>query len=151
MIDIEAPIIDNLKAVARAKNKDIEDVVAVVLNRPRHERLIHELREAGARIKLINDGDVAAAINTAFDHTGVDILFGSGGAPEGVLAAVALKCLGGELQGKLLPQNDDEVERCKQMGIDVNKVLRMDDLVKGDDAILPPPASPTASCCAACG
>lgn len=135
MIDIEAPIIDNLKAVAKAKNKDIEDVVAIVLNRPRHERLIQELREAGARIKLINDGDVAAAINTAFDHTGVDILFGSGGAPEGVLAAVALKCLGGELQGKLLPQNDAELERCKQMGIDVNKVLRMDDLVKGDDAI----------------
>lgn len=75
MIDIEAPIIDNLKAVAKAKNKDIEDVVAIVLNRPRHERLIQELREAGARIKLINDGDVAAAINTAFDHTGVDILF----------------------------------------------------------------------------
>ncbi|TXK89758.1 class II fructose-bisphosphatase, partial [Parageobacillus sp. SY1] len=98
MIDIEAPVIDNLKAVAKAKNKDIEDVVAVVLNRPRHERLIAELREAGARIKLINDGDVAAAINTAFDHTGVDILFGSGGAPEGVLAAVALKCLGGEIQ-----------------------------------------------------
>ena len=88
MIDIEAPVIDNLKAVAKAKNKDIEDVVAVVLNRPRHERLIAELREAGARIKLINDGDVAAAINTAFDHTGVDILFGSGGAPEGAVIMV---------------------------------------------------------------
>ena len=135
MIDINAPIIDNLKAVAKAKNKDIEDVVAIVLNRPRHERIIAELREAGARIKLINDGDVAAAINTAFDHTGVDILFGSGGAPEGVLAAVALKCLGGEIQGKLLPQNDAELERCKKMGLDVNRVLRMEDLVKGDDAI----------------
>ncbi|WP_243387107.1 class II fructose-bisphosphatase [Bacillus kexueae] len=134
-IDIEAPIIDNLKAVAKAKNKDIEDVVATVLNRERHQHIIHALREAGARIKLINDGDVAGAINTAFDHTGVDILFGSGGAPEGVLAAVALKCLGGEIQGKLLPQNDQELERCKNMGIDVNKVLRMEDLVKGDDAI----------------
>lgn len=134
-IDIDAPIIDNLKAVARAKNKDIEDVVATVLNRPRHEKIIAELREAGARIKLINDGDVAGAINTAFDYTGVDILFGLGGAPEGVLAAVALKCLGGEIQGRLVPQNDAEVERCKKMGIDVNQVLRMEDLVKGDDAI----------------
>ncbi|MBN6885020.1 fructose-1,6-bisphosphatase II [Cytobacillus horneckiae] len=134
-IDINAPIIDNLRAVAKAKNKDIEDVVATVLNRDRHAHIIKELRDAGARIKLINEGDVAGAINTAFDHTGVDILFGSGGAPEGVLAAVALKCLGGELQGKLLPQNDGEVERCIKMGLDVNKVLLMEDLVKGDDAI----------------
>ncbi|MBE3571094.1 MAG: class II fructose-bisphosphatase [Bacillales bacterium] len=134
-IDINAPIIDNLKAVAKAKNKDIEDIVATVLNRPRHEHIIAELREAGARIKLINDGDVAAAINTAFDHTGVDILFGIGGAPEGVLAAVALKCLGGEIQGKLMPQNDQELNRCKSMGVDVNQVLRMEDLVRGDDAI----------------
>lgn len=90
----------------------------------------------GARIKLIPDGDVAAAINTAFDHTGVDILFGIGGAPEGVLAAVGLKCLGGELQGKLIPQNEEEKERCKEMGIgDINKVLTMDDLCGGDDAI----------------
>ncbi|MGM0923763.1 MAG: class II fructose-bisphosphatase [Bacillota bacterium] len=134
-IDINAPVIDNLKAVAKAKNKNIEDVVATILNRERHEHIIKELREAGARIKLINDGDVAGAINTAFDHTGVDILFGSGGAPEGVLAAVALKCLGGEIQGKLLPQNDEERERCEKMGLDVNKVLRMEDLVKGEDAI----------------
>jgi fructose-1,6-bisphosphatase II len=134
-IDINAPIIDNLKAVAKAKNKNIEDVVATILNRERHEHIIKELREAGARIKLINDGDVAGAINTAFDHTGVDILFGSGGAPEGVLAAVALKCLGGEIQGKLLPQNDEERERCEKMGLDVNKVLLMEDLVKGEDAI----------------
>lgn len=135
LIDIEAPVIDNLKAVAKAKNKDIEDVVATILNRERHEKIISELREAGARIKLINDGDVAGAINTAFDHTGVDILFGSGGAPEGVLSAVALKALGGEIQGKLLPQSEEEQKRCATMGIDVNRVLRMEDLVKGDDAI----------------
>ncbi|ALC88685.1 fructose 1,6-bisphosphatase [Bacillus sp. FJAT-18017] len=135
LIDINASVLDNLKAVARAKNKDIEDVVATVLNRERHAKIITELREAGARIKLINDGDVAGAINTAFDFTGVDILFGSGGAPEGVIAAVALKCLGGELIGKLEPQNDGEIERCKSMGLDVNKVLRMEDLVRGDDAI----------------
>lgn len=134
-IDINAPIIDNLRAVAKAKNKDIEDVVATVLNRERHADIIQQIRDAGARIKLINDGDVAGAINTAFDETGVDILFGSGGAPEGVIAAVGLKCLGGELQGKLLPQNEEEKQRCIDMGIDVDKVLMMDDLVKGDDAI----------------
>ena len=134
-IDINAPIIDNLKAVAKAKNKDIEDIVATVLNRKRHEEIIYQLREAGARIKLINDGDVAGAINTAFDDTGVDILFGSGGAPEGVLAAVALKCLGGEIQGRLVPQSEAEQERCLNMGIDVNKILLMEDLVRGDDAI----------------
>ncbi|MDZ5711219.1 class II fructose-bisphosphatase [Jeotgalibacillus haloalkalitolerans] len=134
-IDINAPVIDNLRAVAKAKNKDIEDVVATILNRERHAKIIEELRAAGARIKLIGDGDVAGAINTAFDTTGVDILFGSGGAPEGVIAAVGLKCLGGEIQGRLLPQNEEEAERCKAMNIDVSQVLRMEDLVRGDDAI----------------
>lgn len=134
-IDIDASVTENLHAVAKAKNKDIGDVVATVLNRERHAAIIEEIRAAGARIKLINDGDVAAAINTAFDETGVDILFGLGGAPEGVIAAVGLKCLGGEIQGRLVPSNDEEIERCKKMGIDVNKVLRMEDLVKGDDAI----------------
>ncbi len=135
-VDINASVLDNLKAVAEAKGKDIEDCVAVILDRKRHEKIIEEVRSAGARIKLISDGDVAAAINTAFEDTGVDILFGSGGAPEGVLAAVALKCLGGEIQGKLLPQNDEELRRCKEMGIDdVSRVLYMEDLVKGDDAI----------------
>jgi len=135
-IDINAPTQDNLKSVAKAKNKDVEDVVAVVLNRPRHEQLIKEIREAGARIKLIQDGDVAGAMNTAFDETGVDILFGIGGAPEGVLSAVALKCLGGEIQGKLKPSNKQEIERCKKMGIeDINRVFYMDDFCSGDDAI----------------
>lgn len=135
-IDINASVTDNLKAVAKAKNKDIEDVVATVLLRDRHAKIIQEIRDAGARVKLITDGDVAAAINTAFEETGVDILFGQGGAPEGVLAAVALKCLGGEFQGKLAPQNDAEVERCREMGItDINRVFRTEDLVKGDDAI----------------
>lgn len=134
-IDINASVADNLRAVAKAKNKDIEDIVASVLKRDRHKKLIEEIREAGARIKMIDDGDVAGAINTAFDQTGVDILFGIGGAPEGVIAAVGLKCLGGEIQGRLIPSNDAEIERCIKMGIDVNKVLRMEDLVKGDDAI----------------
>lgn len=134
-IDINAPVIDNLRAVAKAKNKDIEDVVATIMDRPRHQDIIDQIRAAGARIKLIDDGDVAGAINTAFDQTGVDILFGTGGAPEGVIAAVGLKCLGGEIQGKLVPQNEEEAQRCIDMGIDVSKVLMMDDLVKGDDAI----------------
>lgn len=135
-VDIDAPVEDNLKAVAKASGKDIEDLVAVVLDRPRHAKLIEEIRKAGARIKLIPDGDVSAAIHTAFPDTGVDILFGSGGAPEGVLAAVALKCLGGEIQGRLLPEDEEQFNRCVSMGLkDPNKVLRMEDLVKGDDAI----------------
>jgi fructose-1,6-bisphosphatase II len=135
-VDINAPIKDNLKAVAQAVGKDMSDLVAIVLDRDRHQQIIHEIREAGARIKLIPDGDVAAAINTCFPETGVDILFGSGGAPEGVLAAVALKCLGGEIQGRLLPQNEAEWERCRLMGLsNPQQVLYMDDLVKGDDAI----------------
>lgn len=135
-IDINASTYENLRAVANAKNKDVQDLVAIVLDRPRHQKLISEIRQAGARIKLIPDGDVAAAINTAFDNTGVDILFGIGGAPEGVLAAVALKCLGGEIQGQLLPSSEEERIRCKIMGIDnVNKVLHMDDFCGGEDAI----------------
>ncbi|WP_096437653.1 class II fructose-bisphosphatase [Alteribacter populi] len=136
-VDIDAPVIDNLNAVAKAKNKDIEDLVVAILKRERHAKKIQEIREAGARIKLMNDGDVAAALNTAFEEdTGVDMLIGSGGAPEGVLAAVGLKCLGGEIQGKLLPQTEEELSRCKKMGIaDINRVLQMDDLVSGDDCI----------------
>ncbi len=134
-VDIEASVLENLQAVAKAKGKEVCDVVATILDRPRHADIIAQIRQAGARIKLINDGDVAAAINTAFPETGVDILFGTGGAPEGVIAAVALKALGGELQGKLIPSNDEEIARCHKMGIEVNKVLLMDDLVKGDDCI----------------
>jgi len=135
-IDINASVTDNLKAIAQAKNKEVEDIVAVVLDRPRHTDLIKELREAGARIKLIPDGDVAGAINTAFDETGVDVLFGIGGAPEGVLAACALKCLGGEIQGKLVPSSDEERERCVKMGIaDLDKIYYMDDFCSGNDAI----------------
>ncbi len=134
-IDINAPVIDNLRAVAKAKNKDVEDIVVAILDRDRHQETIQEIRVSGARIKLIPDGDVAVAINTAFEHTGIDIMLGSGGAPEGVLAAVALKCLGGEFQGTLWPQTPEEVIRCREMGIkDVNRVLRMEDIVKGEDA-----------------
>lgn len=135
-VHLDASVRENLNAVAKALGKDVSDVVAIVLDRPRHSRLIEEIREAGARIKLISDGDVSAAINTAFPDTGVDILFGTGGAPEGVIAAVALKCLGGELMGRLRPSNEQEYERCLKMGIsDPDRILTMEDLVKGDDAI----------------
>lgn len=134
-IDINAPVIDNLTAVAKAKNKNIEDVVVAILDRERHKKMIQEIRDSGARIKLMQDGDVAAAINTAFENTGVDIMLGSGGAPEGVLAATALKSLGGEFQGKLLPHTEEEKIRLKKMGInDFDRVLLMEDIVKGDDA-----------------
>lgn len=135
-VDLNAPIEDNLKSLAKALNRDVSDLVVVVLERERHKKLIHDIRQAGARIKLIADGDIAAAINTAFEDTGVDMLVGAGGAPEGVIAAAALKCLGGEIQGRLLPQDEEQLRRCQQMGItDVNKVLYMEDLVRGDDAI----------------
>lgn len=134
-IDINDSVKNNIERVAKALNKDVTEITAVVLDRPRHQKLIADIRESGARIKLISDGDVAAAINTAFENTGVDILFGIGGAPEGVLAAVALKCLGGEIQGILLPQDEAEFERCKQMSLNPGQVLMMNDLVKGDDAI----------------
>lgn len=135
-VDIDAPVEDNLKAVARANGKDIEDLVVEILDRPRHEKIIQQVRGMGARIKLIPHGDVAGAIHTGFPETGVDILMGSGGAPEGVLAAAALKCLGGELQGRLLPEDEKQFKRCLEMGIaHPHKVLLMADMVKGDDAI----------------
>ena len=136
LVDIEAPVEHNLRVVAKASGKSIGDVVAILLDRPRHSDLIHRIRQTGARIKLITDGDVASALNTAFPETGVDIMFGVGGAPEGVLAAAALKCLGGEFQGRLVPQSESERSRCLQMGLsDPGQVLRMNDLVRGDDAI----------------
>ncbi|EZH66220.1 fructose 1,6-bisphosphatase [Bacillaceae bacterium JMAK1] len=136
VISLDATVEENLKAVAKAKSKNVEDLVVSILQRDRHKQLIEEIRQAGARIKLIQDGDVAAAINTAFDETGMDLLMGTGGAPEGVISAVALKCLGGEFQGRLLPKDDAEEARCHQMGIeDTSKVLFMDDLVGGDDCI----------------
>ncbi|MCP1143599.1 class II fructose-bisphosphatase [Lysinibacillus endophyticus] len=134
-VDINASVTENLMAVAKAKNKEISDVVAILLDRPRHQHIVDEIRAAGARIKFIQDGDVNAAISTAFDETGIDIMFGTGGAPEGVISAVALKCLGGDFQGKLIPEDEEQALRCKNMGIDLEKVLYLDDLVKGDDAI----------------
>lgn len=135
-IHLDAPVTDNLKAVAKAMDKDIADLTVVILNRPRHDKIIKEVRAAGARIQLIHDGDVAPAVASAMGGTGVDILLGIGGAPEGVLAAAALKCLGGEMQGRLWPEDDEDIERAKKLGIgDIKRLLTMDDLVKSDDVV----------------
>ena len=133
VIDLEDSPTNNLKKLAEAKKCRVQDLTAVILNRPRHADLIQEVREAGARIHLIGDGDVAAVIACAMPDTGVDILFGTGGAPEGVLAAAALRCVGGEIQGRLKPRNDDELARMKRMGItDPDRVYSTEDLAAGN-------------------
>lgn len=135
-IHIDAPVKENLKAVASALSRKVEDLTVVILDRDRHRRLIKDVRDAGARIKLITDGDVSPVINVGIEGSGIHMLVGSGGAPEGVIAAAALKCLGGDMQGRLLPSDDCEIARAKKMGIgDINKVLTIDDLVHGEDAI----------------
>lgn len=133
-ISINAPVEENLKAVATALERNIEDLVVVILDRPRHADIIERVRSTGARIKLISDGDVSPAINVCIEGTGIHMMIGSGGAPEGVLAAAAVKCLGGDMQGILLPENEQEIARAKTMGIaDIHKVLTLEDLVKGED------------------
>jgi len=132
-IDLNAPVKANLHAVAKALGERVSDVTAVILDRDRHESIIRECREAGARIRLIPDGDVAGAISVAWRNSGTDVLFGVGGTPEGVIAACALKCLGGSIQGRLWPRNDEERRGALDMGYDLNQVLTIDDLVAGDD------------------
>ena len=110
-INIDAPVSDNLKAIAKAMGKDVEDLTTIVLDRPRHDDLVAEIRAIGARIRLIPDGDVAAALMTALPDTGIDVLLGIGGTPEGVLAACALRAMGGEIQGKLYARDEDELHR----------------------------------------
>jgi fructose-1,6-bisphosphatase II len=134
VIDINAPIVVNLDRIARVREAHIDDLTVVILDRPRHQDIIRQVREAGARIRLITDGDVAAAIQAATeDYTGIDVLMGIGGAPEAVLAAAAIKCIGGEIQCKIWPRTDQEREKMKADGIDLNQVFRTDDLVKGND------------------
>ncbi len=134
VIDINAPIAVNLDRIARVRDAHIDDLTVVILDRPRHEEMIKEIRAVGARIRLISDGDVAAAIQAAMeDYTGVDVMIGIGGAPEAVLAAAALKCIGGEIQCKLWPRNEKEREKFESDGIDLKQVFRTDDLVKGQD------------------
>jgi fructose-1,6-bisphosphatase II len=134
VIDITASVTDNLHAVAKAKGESVRDVTAVILDRDRHKDIIAEVREAGARIRLIRDGDIIGAVSTAIPDSGGDILFGIGGTPEGVIAAAALKCMGGEIQGRLWPRNEDERAAAIAAKYDLERVLFTDDLVQGDDA-----------------
>ncbi len=133
IVDLDKTPTQNLNALAEAKQCKVEDLTVIILYRPRHEALIKEVREAGARIRLIGDGDVSAAIATTKPETGIDLLMGIGGAPEGVLAAAALRCVGGDMQGRLKPRNDGEIERAKKMGIkDINKKFSIEELAAGD-------------------
>ena len=135
-IDLDSSVEENISAVAKKLDKDIQEVTAIILDRERHNVLIENLRKCGCRIRLIRDGDIAGALAPAIKESGIDILFGTGGAPEGVIAAVALKCLGGEIQGRLKYRNEEEKQRAKKMGInDLNKKLMMDDLVKNEEAM----------------
>jgi len=133
-VDINAPVAANISAVAKAKGCSPHDVTVIILDRPRHADLIADVRAAGARIKLITDGDVAGAIMAASEGTGIDLLLGIGGTPEGIIAACAIKCLGGVIQGKLTPRDDAERDRALAAGHDLDRVLLTDDLVASDDA-----------------
>jgi fructose-1,6-bisphosphatase II / sedoheptulose-1,7-bisphosphatase len=133
IVDLDASPLENLKSLARAKQMEVSDLVACILDRPRHAELIGKVREAGARIMLISDGDVSGVIATSRPGSGVDIYLGTGGAPEGVLAAAALRCIGGQMQGRLLFRNDDERGRAQRIGVkDLNRKYAMLDLAKGD-------------------
>lgn len=132
-VSIEQSATDNIQAVAKAKGESVRDVTAVILDRPRHADLIAEVRATGARIALITDGDVAGAISTSWPASGADILLGIGGTPEGVIAAAALKCMGGEIQGRLWPRDEAERAEAERQGYDLAKVLTHEDLVQGDN------------------
>jgi fructose-1,6-bisphosphatase II len=132
-IDLDASVTENLKNVAKAKGMDLDDLTVVVLDRSRHREIIEEIRSTGARIRLITDGDVSGALMTAWPESGIDMLIGIGGSPEGVLAACALKCMNGEIQAKLYPRDEEEAELAKKLGYDLEKTLKIDDLVQGND------------------
>jgi fructose-1,6-bisphosphatase class II len=133
VVDLDRSPTENLNALAEAKRCKVEDLTVIILSRPRHEAIIQEVRKAGARIRLIGDGDVSAAIATTKPETGIDLLLGIGGAPEGVLAAAALRCVGGEFQGRLAPRNEEEIERAKRMGVtDIKKKFQIEELAAGD-------------------
>jgi fructose-1,6-bisphosphatase II len=133
VVDIRLPVAENIRRVAKAKGSTVDDVTVVLLDRPRHEDLATQIRATGARIKFISDGDVAGAVEAARPDTGLDMLMGIGGTPEGIIAACAMKCLGGLIQGRLWPQDDDERQKAIDAGHDLDRVLSTDDLVSGDD------------------
>jgi fructose-1,6-bisphosphatase II len=136
VIDITAPVAENISRVAKAKGGNPEDVTVCILERPRHQQLVREVRDAGARIKFISDGDVAGAIMAARPGTGVDLLLGIGGTPEGIIAAAAMRCLGGALHARLWPRDDEERQKAIDAGHDLDRVLRTEDLVRGDDIFI---------------
>ena len=133
VIDLNAPVADNLNAIAKAKGKSVTELVVVVLDRPRHEQLISEIRATGARLKLITDGDVAPSIAACLPNTGVDVLMGAGGAPEAVVSASALKCMRGEIHARLYPRDEKEKLLAEEMGYDTNRVYTSAELVKSDN------------------
>jgi fructose-1,6-bisphosphatase II len=133
VVDIRLPVAENVKRIARAKRETVEDVTVDMHDRPRHEQLAAEDRNAGARLRFISDGDVAGAIMAALDDTGIDLLLGVGGTPVGIIAACAIKCLGGVIQGRLAPRDDDERQRAVDAGHDLDRVLSTDDLVSGEN------------------
>jgi fructose-1,6-bisphosphatase II len=133
VIDITAPVTENLRRIAKAKRSHVSDVTVCILDRPRHEKLVHEVRETGARIRFISDGDVAGAISAAREDSEVDVLVGIGGTPEGIIAASALKCIGGAMQARLWPRDEAEREKALAAGHDLDRVLNIDDLVTGDN------------------
>ncbi len=133
VVDIRLPAKENIRRVAKAKGVEQQDVTVCVLDRPRHDALVREIRDTGARIKFISDGDVAGAIMACRDETGVDLLLGIGGTPEGIISAVAIKCLGGVIQGRLWPIDDDEKQKAIDAGHDLGRVLSTDDLVSSDN------------------
>jgi len=136
VIDITAPTSENIRRVAKAKGISVEDMTIIVLDRPRHDQLAKEIRETGARIKFISDGDIAGAILSARPNTGADMLMGTGGSPEGVIAACAMKCLGGAIQAQLQPMSPQEIEAAQQAGLDVNRIYTTNDLVRGEDVFV---------------
>ena len=133
VVDIRLPVAENIRRVAKAKGSSVDDVTVVVLDRPRHEELTQQIRATGARIKFISDGDVAGAVEAARPDTGLDMLLGIGGTPEGIIAACAMKCVGGLIQGRLWPRDDEERQKAIDAGHDLDRVLSTDDLVSGDD------------------
>ncbi len=133
VVDITAPVSENIRRVAKAKKASVSDITVCILDRPRHDELIQQVRDTGARIRLISDGDVAGAIATARPEAGTDILLGTGGTPEGIIAAAAMRCLGGVLQGRLAPTDDDERQRAIDAGHDLDRVLLTEDLVSGEN------------------
>lgn len=133
VVHLDLPLEHNIIALAKATDKNVSDITVAMLDRERHQKYIDVCRKLGCRVKLVSDGDISTALATCFSDSGVDLMIGMGGAPEGVLAAAAVKCLDGDFQGRLMPENQEQIDRCISMGLDVDKLLNIDDLVGGEE------------------